>query len=60
MAGFQVIIGGRFWVITEGVTGASLFDFQIIATMLGNGLTRVYTYNRSDFEKVHEIDVLTP
>ena len=42
------------------VTGASLFDFQIIATMLGNGLTRVYTYNRSDFEKVHEIDVLTP
>jgi predicted nucleic acid-binding protein len=42
------------------VTGASLFDFQIIATMLGNGLRRVYTYNRSDFEKVHEIDVLTP
>jgi hypothetical protein len=23
------------------VTGASLFDFQIMATMLGNGITRV-------------------
>lgn len=42
------------------VTGASLFDFQIMATMLGNGITRVYTYNRPDFEKVREIEVLTP
>jgi toxin-antitoxin system PIN domain toxin len=42
------------------VTGSALFDFQIMATMLGNGLTRVYTYNRSDFEKVGEIEVLTP
>jgi predicted nucleic acid-binding protein len=42
------------------VTGASLFDFQIMATMLGNGLTRVYTYNRPDFERVREIEVLTP
>jgi predicted nucleic acid-binding protein len=41
-------------------TGASLFDFQIMATMLGNGLTRVYTYNRPDFERVREIEVLTP
>lgn len=42
------------------VTGASLFDFQIMATMLSNGITRVYTYNRPDFEKVREIEVLTP
>ncbi len=42
------------------VKGGSLFDFQIMATMLGNGLTRVYTYNRSDFEKVLGIEVLPP
>jgi predicted nucleic acid-binding protein len=36
------------------VTGASLFDFQIMATMLGNGITRVYTYNRPDFTSAQE------
>ena len=36
------------------VTGASLFDFQIMATMLGNAITRVYTYNRPDFTSAQE------
>jgi predicted nucleic acid-binding protein len=42
------------------VTDGAIFDLQIAATMLGNGVRRVYTFNRSDFEKVQGLDVLTP
>jgi predicted nucleic acid-binding protein len=42
------------------VTDGAIFDMQIAATMLGNGVRRVYTFNRSDFEKVQGFDVLTP
>jgi predicted nucleic acid-binding protein len=42
------------------VTGPDVFDFQIAATMIGNGVSRIYTYNRRDFEKVAGIEVLTP
>lgn len=31
------------------VTGAEVFDIQAVATMLGHGITGVYTYNLSDF-----------
>ena len=33
----------------HGVTGADVFDLQLVATMLENGVRRIYTYNRSDF-----------
>lgn len=42
------------------VTDGAIFDLQIAATMLGNGIYRVYTFNRSDFEKVKGLDVRTP
>lgn len=42
------------------VTGSDIFDIQLVATMLGNGINRIYTYNRKDFEKFSEIEVLTP
>ena len=42
------------------VTGSDIFDVQLVATMLGNGVSQIYTYNRKDFEKFSEIDVLTP
>jgi predicted nucleic acid-binding protein len=42
------------------ITDGAIFDLQIAATMLGNGVRRVYTYNRSDFEKVQGLDILTP
>jgi predicted nucleic acid-binding protein len=42
------------------VTGASVFDLQLAATMIENGVRRIYTYNRADFETVKELDVLTP
>jgi len=37
-----------------------IFDLQLVATMLANGIRRIYTYNRGDFERSTEIDVLTP
>lgn len=43
------------------VTGGAVYDLQIVATMLGNGVTTVYTYNRKDFEPfIPEIRVETP
>lgn len=42
------------------VTRGAVFDLQLIATMLGNGVRKVYTFNRSDFEPFDEIEVLTP
>src|SRR5688572_2616998 len=29
----------------HGVTGADVFDLQLVATMLENGVRRIYTYN---------------
>ena len=42
------------------VTGQRMFDLQLIATMLGNGVRRIYTFNRADFEPFEELEVLTP
>ncbi len=44
----------------HAVTGRHIFDAQLVATMLGNGLTRLYTLNRTDFERFPGIEVLTP
>jgi toxin-antitoxin system PIN domain toxin len=42
------------------VRGADIFDVQLVATMLANDVTRIYTYNRPDFERFGEVKVLTP
>lgn len=42
------------------VTRQHIFDVQIVATMLGNGVRRLYTFNRADFERFDQIEVLTP
>jgi predicted nucleic acid-binding protein len=42
------------------VVGGDLFDIQLIATMLGNGITRIYTFNRDDFVPFSELEVITP
>jgi len=33
---------------------------QLVATVLSNGVERIYTYNKSDFEQFTEIEALTP
>jgi predicted nucleic acid-binding protein len=42
------------------VTGGDVFDLQIVATMLANDVTRIYTYNIRDFEMFPELQVVTP
>ena len=42
------------------VTGADIFDLHLVATMKANGILRIYTFNREDFEAFSELEVLTP
>jgi len=42
------------------VTGGEVFDLQLAATMLANGVERIYTFNTGDFEVFEELIVVTP
>jgi len=42
------------------VTGRNVFDLQLVATMQGNGIQRIYTYNTRDFKVFPELMVITP
>jgi predicted nucleic acid-binding protein len=42
------------------VTQMDVFDLQLVATMLSNGVKRLSTFNTGDFEKFKEIEVTTP
>ena len=42
------------------VIGADVFDLQIVATMQANGIQRIYTFNKGDFEVFPEIAVEVP
>ncbi|MBW2063382.1 MAG: PIN domain-containing protein [Deltaproteobacteria bacterium] len=42
------------------VRGAEIFDLQLVATMLSNNVTRLYTYNQEHFTRFKEIEVLSP
>jgi uncharacterized protein len=42
------------------VTGAGIFDLQIVATMQANGVSRIYTFNGADFQLFPELQVLAP
>jgi predicted nucleic acid-binding protein len=37
-----------------------VFDLQLVATMLANGVIHIYTFNKSDFMKYSEIQALLP
>jgi hypothetical protein len=41
-------------------TRQQIFDLQLVATMLINNVTLVYTFNRKHFENYQEIRVQTP
>ena len=42
------------------VTGGDVFDLQLAATMLANGVRRIYTFNTTDFEAFTELVISTP
>jgi len=41
------------------IKGQEIFDVQIIATMLSNNVTTIYTYDKNHFERFKEIEILT-
>ncbi len=45
---------------THPVSGRDIHDLHLIATMLENGVTKVYTFNTKDFTPFSEIEILTP
>lgn len=42
------------------VTRQGIFDLQLVATMLANNITRIYTYNEKDFLQYAEIEAIRP
>jgi predicted nucleic acid-binding protein len=44
----------------EPVRAGRVFDVQLAATMVTNGVRRIHTFNRSDFERFADFEVLTP
>ncbi len=42
------------------VSGGAVFDLQLVATMMANGISKICTYNRRDFEGFPGIQILTP
>ena len=42
------------------VTGGQVFDLQLAASMLANGVNRIYTYNTGDFQAFNELAVSEP
>jgi len=44
----------------QPVIGRKVFDLQLVATMLGNGVRCIYTFNVDDFTPFAELDVRRP
>jgi toxin-antitoxin system PIN domain toxin len=42
------------------VRDRKIFDLQLVATMISNNVTNLYTYNFNDFTEFKEIEVLSP
>jgi toxin-antitoxin system PIN domain toxin len=42
------------------VTRERIFDVQLVATMLANGIDRIYTFNVRDFRPFPEIEAIEP
>ena len=45
---------------TYKITRQGIFDLYLVATMLSNNVTRLYTYNQDHFSKFKELEVLIP
>lgn len=41
------------------ITRQDIFDLQLVATMLSNNVNSIYTFNKADFVKFKEINVLS-
>jgi predicted nucleic acid-binding protein len=55
-----VIVELRRLVVAYGVVGKSIHDARLVATMIGNGVRDILTFNVRDFARFGEISVLNP
>jgi len=37
-----------------------VFDLQLVATLMANGVRRICTFNRKDFETFTGLEIITP
>jgi len=42
------------------VRGGAVFDLQLVATLAANGVGRICTFNRTDFEGFPGLEIVTP
>jgi predicted nucleic acid-binding protein len=42
------------------VCGGAVFDLQLVATLAANGMDRICTFNRADFEGFPSLEIVTP
>lgn len=42
------------------VTGRAFYDVQLLAVMLANEVRRIHTFDRKDFQRFTELELLTP
>ena len=42
------------------VTQQRIFDMQLAASILGNGVTRLYTFNPDDFKTITDLELRVP
>jgi len=56
----ETVHGWVALVRRQPVTGGRVFDAQLAATMLANGVIRIHTFNRADFARFSELEVITP
>lgn len=56
----RAVVGWMELLRCHPVTGGDVFDLQIVATMLANGVQRIYTFNTGDFQVFPELTVVTP
>jgi len=47
-------------VIAHGVTGVKVHDARLVAAMKVYGLSRILTFNRDDFRRYPDIEIITP
>jgi toxin-antitoxin system PIN domain toxin len=42
------------------VAGSATFDVQLVATMLGNGVRKIFTFDRDHFDRFDEVEAIIP
>jgi predicted nucleic acid-binding protein len=56
----QAVSGWMALLHRRPVTGAGVFDLQLVATMQAHNVRRIYTFNKSDFDVFPEVTVIVP